>query len=221
MGPLVDEPFATAIHELSERLLTRQLHKQVGRCSPRDVTPEDLYEAFGEKDTRRSLEKRAAAWAGIDDDWKLVIWLPPAGMRLKPAGVLVSDGSSVRRFVDYERPSGQRGNDIYQAHENLWSVAVYVAPELRHDPRVERALVWLAREMDVRWEQLAARYSETPATWPQELFRAQLEQEPFAPEVLETVFNEPMSLRAGVVESFETSLAAYRTAAKSRSRRKR
>src|SRR5215213_10195964 len=114
-------------------------------------------------------------------------------MRLKPAGVLVSDGSSVRAFVDYEKPTGQRGAEIYRAHENLWTVGVYVAPELHKDDRTERALVWLARKMDVRWEQLARRYSETPARWPEELFRRQLEGEDFPGDVIDEVLSGELS----------------------------
>lgn len=207
------EPSAVPINELASRLLDRRLFKLVGRCSPRDVAPKDLYDEFGEAPRRRRLEREAATWAGIQDDWKLIIWLPPPGMRLKPAGVLVSDGSSVRRFVDYERPSGERGSEIYKAHENLWSVCVYVAPELRDDPRVERALVWLAYEMDVRWEQLNARYSETPKSWPDELFARELKAN-FDASVVDEVLAQPVALRAGQQDSFEGRLARYRTQAR-------
>jgi HD superfamily phosphohydrolase len=206
------------IRELATRLQSRQLHKQAGRCTPKDVTPADVYEAFGDVVERRELERTATEWAGISDDWQLVIWLPPAGMRLKPAGVLVSDGSSVRRFVDYERPSGQRGSEIYLAHENLWSAGVYVAPELQGDPRVEQALVWLAHRMGVRWEQLAGSYSSTPATWPEELLRRELDGR-FAATDVDDVLNKPLVLRRGTKDTFAARLRHY-TAALEHSKRK-
>jgi hypothetical protein len=202
------------VGDLSRRLLRRRLFKQVARCSPRDVTPGDLYEKYGEKARRRDLEERAAQWAGIEDPWKLVIWLPPSAMRLKPADVLVSDGSSVRKFVDYEKPTGQRGNEIYRAHENLWSIGVYVADELKDDPRVEIALVMLAAEMDVRWEQLARRYSAKTSEWPIELLRRQLDEE-FADNtaVVRDVLEQPLTRRRGKrPETFTSQLAAYRAA---------
>jgi HD superfamily phosphohydrolase len=206
------------MRELACRLQSRSFHKQVGRCTPRDVTPRDLYAAFGERASRRELERQAAEWAGITDDWQLIIWLPPAGMRLKPADVLVSDGSSVRRFVDYERPSGQRGNEIYLAHENLWSVAVYVAPEMKNDPKVEQALVWLAHRMDVRWEQLARGYSATPATWPEELLRRELAKNFDAPDIDE-LFASPPALRQGTKDTFAARMRTYTAALKHSKRR--
>lgn len=208
------------VGELADRLLSRRLYKQVGRCSPKDVTPDDLYDAYGTKEKRRELEEEAAVWAGIPEPWKLIIWLPPPSMRLKPAGVLVSDGSSVRKFVDYERPSGRRGTEIYRAHENLWSTCVYVADELKGDPRVEKALVWLARRMDVRWEQLSRTYSDTPSEWPIELFRRELGKLGYGPDVVEPLLAAPLTLRSGAIETFDGRLATYVAAAKRSPNRK-
>lgn len=208
----------SAISALAARMQARHLHKLVGRCTAKDVTPGDLYDAFGDITVRRKLEQQATEWAGIPEEWQLIIWLPPADMRLKPAGVLVSDGSSVRRFVDYERPSGQRGNEIYLAHESLWSVAIYAAPELKGDLRVEEALVWLARCMDVRWEQLARRYSPTPATWPEELLRREL-TERFGEARVQDVFQTPVVLRRGTKDTFEARMRYYSAAIESSNRK--
>src|SRR5215213_7384842 len=59
------DPDFASVHELSGRLLERRLHKLVGRCTPRAVTPEDLYAEFGEDaEIRRALEVGACRWAG-------------------------------------------------------------------------------------------------------------------------------------------------------------
>lgn len=165
---------APVVAELARGIQRRALYKLVARATATDVTPHDIYERFGCRAARRRLEQEAAEWAGIEEAWKLVLWLPPASMRLKPAAVLVSDGSSVRKFVDYERPSGRRGDEIYRAHEKLWTIGVYVAPELRDDDRIMYALVWLADKMGIPWDTLRKEFTSPPSRWPEELLRREL-----------------------------------------------
>jgi hypothetical protein len=124
------------------------------------------------------------------------------------ASVLISDGSTIRRFVDYERPTGRRGDEIYRAHENLWTAAVYVAPEVPNERR-KHALVWLADRMGVPWDSLSE-FEGSPSTWHEQLLRQELD------DLLTESQPLPLVKRGGYV-TFAAEVRSQRAASQNRS----
>lgn len=207
-----------AVGALVAGVLEHRLYKLAGRAGTEAAAAESMYQAFGDKAVRRDLEERACRFAGIEDSSRLILWLPPDKMRLKPAEVLVSDGSSVRSFLRYEEPRTGRGSDIYTAHRNLWSIGVYVDPDLRDDDRVKVALAWLAGQLGVRWERLNQEFSPEPSDWVDELAARRAAREvgdvPDEALVREKV-REQIAARGETPETFDERYAIYREVAES------
>lgn len=158
----------TALSELAVGLLHRDLFRLAGRCSTQQASAEKIYTEHGPVARRRDLEEDAATFAGIEDPWKIVIWLPPPSPRLKSAEVLVYDGSEVVPFADSEEYRDKRGEDIYDAHKKLWAVSVYIHPSIEDSAR-ERALVRLAQRMEVRWDGMEQKLTRQVLEWPERL----------------------------------------------------
>ncbi len=114
------------IKSLVEGLLDRRLFKRIALTSTNDDAKE-IFERWGDSpEKRRNLEQAVARAAEIKPAWKIVAWIPPPGMRLKAALVLVDDNDRVKSFVRREDSNPRhRGKDIYDAHEDLWSVSVF------------------------------------------------------------------------------------------------
>jgi hypothetical protein len=79
-------------------------------------------------------------------------------MRLKPADVLVNNGKEILELKHYrstgENPPGESWR-IVADHRNLWSLRVFVRPDLTES--APRILAWLARTFedagfDPRWD---------------------------------------------------------------------
>jgi HD superfamily phosphohydrolase len=138
-----------AVAELASDLENRALYKRRASQSETSIRRQEFYENYGTPKHRRVMERRAAAFAGLDRAWWVVIWLPPPKMKLKLAEVLVDDGHGIRSFVEREeRRGGQgRGPEIYRAHENLWAVSVYVHRDVSAE-QVRLALASLATDLD-------------------------------------------------------------------------
>ena len=131
------------------RLLDRRLFRRIGAYS-QNWKADDLYEKFGSREERGKLESRAAEAAGVEDDWKVAVWLPNPKMRLKPADVLVDDGSDrgVVPLRAWDEANGRRGAEIIESHKNLWSVRVYVDRTLTSE-QCERVLDELCVALDI------------------------------------------------------------------------
>jgi HD superfamily phosphohydrolase len=157
-----------AVHWLASDLLDRRLFKRIGEQTDVPIRPKRFVEEYGKKDQRRRLERDAANYAEIDNSWKVLTWIPAHTMRLKVAGVLVDDGSEIRRFVDHERRGDERGADIYKAHENLWAVRVFVHPSVTDEQR-EVVLARLASRMGIRFKKLDDELGGQPSEWPERL----------------------------------------------------
>ena len=69
--------------------------------------------------------------------WKLAIWLPPRDMGLKIARVLVFDGISVMPFDEYEEQGRRRGEEINDAHRQLWAISLFVDETVTAEDREE------------------------------------------------------------------------------------
>ena len=172
---------------LARKLLQRDLYAIGGRAGPDAAPAADLYKRFKKVDERTKLERRTAEFAELGDRRSVLIWLPDPEMRMKPAGVLVDDGKTVKPFIEYEGKG--RGQEIYRAHRDLWAVWAFVDRDLS-DEAVEIALLYLAGELGVSWER--RRFSGRPGEWLAEHTVADLTgSEVGSTEVSETVKKLP------------------------------
>ena len=123
-----------AIGKITTQLQNRMLFKSAGAYTRRGRADE-LYERHGGRNARAELERDAARYAGIEDDWMIGLWVPNPEMRLKPAAVLVDDGAGTEivplEAWDFE--NGRRGSEIIQSHHDLWAIRVYVDRSLTAD----------------------------------------------------------------------------------------
>lgn len=119
------------ILELAERLRYREHFRMVAHAGGPQVAPAaaDKHSQFGSAEQRRKLERRAARWAGVDPAWKVVLWVPGPKMRLKLADVLVDD----RDVISTLERQNVDARQIAVRHEELWTVRVYVAPDVGGD----------------------------------------------------------------------------------------
>jgi HD superfamily phosphohydrolase len=151
--------------DLAEAYLARRLFKIVGRVGSDAAPAAALYKQYGETPDRRvELQDAAQRFAELGADPKLLIWLPDPAMRLKLAEVLVDDGRHIDRFVDYERARGGRGSEIYDAHQRLWGLWVFMASDVSDSAR-QTALAYLARELGVCWERMRDHFGDRSADW--------------------------------------------------------
>ncbi|HMI80193.1 MAG TPA: hypothetical protein VK480_00240 [Solirubrobacterales bacterium] len=149
--------------ELANKLLDRDLYKLAANA----VGPagaEDLFAKFGKARARRELEKDACRHAGIVKDWHLVLWIPDPDMRLKLAELLVNDGHGIAKFKD----KSPLGSDIYEAHKALWTVSVFVHPEVSTE-QARSALAKLGQALGVSWNKHANALGHDPAVGPEHL----------------------------------------------------
>lgn len=146
-----------AVAELATDLENRALYKRRARLSEVSIGRTKFYETYGTPKGRRVMERRAAAFAGLEKAWWVVIWLPPPKMKLKLAEVLIDDGRGIKSFVEREdRAGGQgRGPEIYRAHENLWAVSVYTHRDVPLE-KVPLAIASLATDLDAPLLAIAA-----------------------------------------------------------------
>jgi HD superfamily phosphohydrolase len=135
-----------AIHVLADDLLERRLFKRAAKVKGAKAAKE-LYDKYKSPEARRTLEQDAARFAELDGGWQVVLWLPNPDMRLKQAEVLVRHANGVSRLVDYS----PRGREIYEEHKALWSVWVFVHPEVTEEEQTW-VLARLAETMLISWE---------------------------------------------------------------------
>ena len=141
------------VAQLSEGLLNRRLYKLIGYCTDRDMAP-TIHRKHGSRDGRRRLEEGVSRFAGLENRWDVVVWIPSPNMRLKVHGVLVDDGNKVSALRDRDNVGEHRGDEIYKSHEALWALSVYAHPIVRDDQELcDRILAWLAREIgSIKWK---------------------------------------------------------------------
>ena len=143
------------VHALAVGVQYRRLFKLIGRCGTARANAEQIYKTYGSPTARRRLEEDAGKYAGLDRDWKVLVWISAPDMRLKAAGVLVNDGHRVTRLVDLDGAGSKRGQEIYEAHRALWAISVFTHPSVT---REQRAVV-LARLGEslggIKWDNLS------------------------------------------------------------------
>ena len=152
-------PRQRGVASLANDLLNRKLFKPIGYCHNRAIAS-DIYKKYGpakqeSRQARRHLEEEIATFAGLEHHWHLLLWVPSPDMRLKAAAVLVDDEEAITPLNDRDRAKGgNRGREIYDAHENLWSLSVYVHPTIARDfDLCERILARLSQVMGgIRWQ---------------------------------------------------------------------
>jgi HD superfamily phosphohydrolase len=159
---------AERIGALATDLLDRKLFRQRGRFGGSRVIAEQLNSRRKDMavDFREVIEG-AADFVGVDGS-KVALWIPPAEMNLKPAQVLVFDGSKVCSFVEYERDRGYgRGEGIETAHRDLWCARLF-AHESVEKRDWELILAVVAKELEIPWEELDNLGADT-YSWPDQL----------------------------------------------------
>lgn len=148
----VDNSRRRAVATLASDLENRALFKRRARQAETSIGRDKFYETYGTPQVRRRIETRAAAFAGIEKAWWVVLWLPPPKMKLKLAEVLVDDGKGIKTFVEREGDQG-RGTEIYRAHEQLWAVSVYMHRNVS-DEQCRLALASLSADLELPLEAL-------------------------------------------------------------------
>lgn len=170
-----------AVGQLAEDLLERRLFKRVAHQRQIRQSRTEFCDEYRSPASRRVIEQRAARFAGVDPAWHVAVWVPPENMRLKVADVLVNDGQETRRFVQREGELYRRGADIYELHQQLWAVSVYVHPSVSGDQR-ERVLVSLSADLDMALTPQPHKasdryvYAHPPHEWPDRLAIAPLRE---------------------------------------------
>ena len=151
----------SAILSLTRGLLYRRLFKLIGRCRSARSNADVIYDTHGSPTERRQLERDASQYAGLDNSWKVLVWIPAPEMRLKAAEVLVDDGNKVSPLVDLDSAGANRGREIYESHKALWGITVFVHPSVSNEQRT----VLLARLSEklggVQWDNLREQPSVT------------------------------------------------------------
>lgn len=155
---------------LAERLLNRDLYRVGGRATLEDAPAAELFVRYSASQERSKLERRTAEFAELGDPRSVLIWLPDPEMRMKPAGVLVDDGQTIKPFIEYEGKG--RGEEIYRAHRDLWAIWAFVDRQLPADS-VQMVLLFLAGELGVKWERMD-RFAGRPGDWLTELTVAEI-----------------------------------------------
>jgi uncharacterized protein len=119
---------AKAASQLANALLERRLYKRAATFSDRSGA-QKTYEMYAAPQARRAAEKDAAEYAGVLP-WQVLLWVPAPNMRMKLAEVLVRDGSTISSLKDWDKANDRRGREIYESHESLWVMSVFVDPNL-------------------------------------------------------------------------------------------
>lgn len=149
---------------LARDLLGRRLFRTAGRVGTADAPAEELYRRYGDPVARVTLQDEAQRFAELGPDPRVLIWLPDPRMRLKLAEVLVDDGRHIDTFVNYERARGGRGSEIYDAHQRLWTLWVFVHPDLGPGDR-EVILAFLTTRLGVCWDGLRDELGPVPSEY--------------------------------------------------------
>lgn len=156
-------PPVRGVTRLAEALLGRRLFKHIADASGAHAGA-DLHDRYGSPERRSEIEAEASRYAGLEEEWHVVVWLPKPEMRLKLAEMLVDHGSGIAQLHDYSK----QGSNIYEAHKNLWTISVFVHPSVGLKKR-RAVLARLAQQMGVRWDSHERELGDNPSESPQRL----------------------------------------------------
>ena len=143
------------LRELADGVQNRRLYKLCARSAKSTLSAaKTLYQQYGRPEQRRTLERAAARFVGLDDSWDVILWIPAPSMRLKAADVLIDDGGLIRPLKDYDEKGAKRGQEIYESHERLWAISVFVPEHVDRNPEIiEPLAAWLGDALGgVEWD---------------------------------------------------------------------
>lgn len=190
------------LHEVSEigrALMNRQLCKLAYLGVAEDDVnnrAEVIHREWGEDPEKRlALEDELAALAGLPRG-SVVVHVPSPRMLAKRGNVRIQlDNDDIMMLSEWDRRRSGRLAALERAHERLWRVAVYVAPQASADP------VHLVNGAARDRFKLNSRYVKTPE----------------GSSYLETVYDLfaeerdwPIGIRGGAVDAAETMVARAR-----------
>lgn len=141
------------VAEIVQQLQSRSLYRRIGEYTKRHMA-ERLYERYRSPEARAEVERYAAGRAGAEHGWMVALWVPNPQMRLKPADVLVDDGSpnEIASLEAWDRANGERGSEIIESHHRLWAMRVYVDRRLS-DEQCEVILASLQEKLGIgEWD---------------------------------------------------------------------
>jgi HD superfamily phosphohydrolase len=195
------------VSDLAMGLLSRDLYRHAANASGAFAATQ-LHSRFSAPDERRRLETEAARYAGLREDWHVVIWLPKPEMRLKLAQMLVDHGRGIARFVDYS----QQGSEIYDAHKALWTVSVYVHPGVSESQR-KAVLAKLAELMGLCWDRYESELGADPQQWTARLAAMEALGQPAVDahiqELLTAVEEDHVAARGNATATYEADKRRY------------
>lgn len=158
LGSAATDTRMRAVGTLAQAVQDRRLYKMIGRTPIETVGLAALkHKKLGSASRRRQIERNAAAYAGLEEGWQVVLWLPAPAMRPKVAEVLVDDGNQVNQLAEISPQGGQ----VVEQHKKLWAISVYASRDAlpddgQGDTRVVDALLAFVKDtLDVpltRWD---------------------------------------------------------------------
>lgn len=138
--------------DLAQQLLERRLYKLAGVSDRASYTlAPTIWESCQDREARVRLEADVARLAEVAPD-AVLMWIPKPGMRLKAAEVLVeNEHDQILKLHDYDSSGPNRSKEIYESHERLWRVSVFVRSDVDERHR-ERLLAYLSPKLGkINW----------------------------------------------------------------------
>jgi HD superfamily phosphohydrolase len=200
-------PAPDGVSELASMLLTRDLYKHAAAASGASAATR-LHSRFSAPERRRGLERQAARYAGLAEDWHVVIWLPRPEMRLKLAGMLVDHGRGIAKFSEHSK----QGGEIYDAHKDLWTIGVYVHPSIREQQK-KAVLAKLAELMGVCWDRYETELGAAPDSWTARLAAMEALGRPTVDsrvqQLLDAVKDDRVAARGDATQTYDADRKRY------------
>ncbi len=149
---LIDEGDG-GVAELARRVRDRRLYKPVAiSASGQTYLDRDrLYKSFGGVAGRTEVEDKLAELMELPNNWQALVLVPNPKMSLKAADVLVRAKKSTCKLREWDELNGKRANEIYESHERLWSIQLFVDPELE-DAKQMRAKAYVEDNLRIDWD---------------------------------------------------------------------
>jgi HD superfamily phosphohydrolase len=177
-----------AVRQLARGLQDRRIFKSVATQHRPPHGARRTFERWGTPEERRRLEEDAANWGGLEHRWQVLLWIPPETMRLKIADVLVDDGNALMTFFEYENRGRGRGSDIYKAHEALWAIGVYLAPEYARPEEQYltrlKVVARIAKRLNITFTQFETDLGKHAYEWPDRVAAREAIRDVYDPQAL-------------------------------------
>ena len=158
-GAVQENKQTEGIVEVCDALLNRRLYKLIGHCRQVSIASQ-VYSAYGNASSRRELELEISQFANLENEWQVLLWIPSPEMKLKGADVLVEDNGRISPLSSMQTVGRGAGQEIQEDHKALWTLGVYVHPQLRDDRETcDRILAYIRNKLPgLEWNE----YAEQP-----------------------------------------------------------